>query len=237
MVRLLVLSSVGLGAASLLAFALFLFVGSHQAIDLGFAPGQALIWDGLLSLLFFVQHSVMVRESFRRRLGRRLPVEYHAAVYGAVSGLVLLLVLGLWQTSGPPLLRLEGLPRLAARGLFLLSLLGFGWGVRSLGSFDPFGRRSAMDHLRGVTREEPPLTVRGPYRLVRHPLYTFTLALVWACPTVTADRLLLDLLWSAWIVVGCRLEERDLSARFGEGYRSYQRDVPMLVPRWPKPGG
>jgi protein-S-isoprenylcysteine O-methyltransferase Ste14 len=234
---LLVATGVGLGGASLMAFALFLFVGSYQAIDLGLTPGEALAWDGLLSLLFFVQHSAMVRQSFRRRLGRMLPAEYHAAVYSAASGLVLLLVLGLWQTSGPPLLRLEGLLRLVAQALFLLSLLGFGWGVRSLGFFDPFGSRSAMDRLRGVTRQEPPLTLRGPYRLVRHPLYTFTLGLIWLCPTVTADRLLLDLLWSAWIAVGCRLEERDLAAQFGEGYRAYQRDVPMLLPRWPKPGG
>ena len=229
--HLLVASAVGLGATSLSAFALFLFVGSYQAIDLGLTPGEALFWDGLLSLLFFVQHSGMVRESFRRGLGRWLPAEYHAAVYSAVSGLVLLLVLGLWQTSGPPLLRLEGLPRLLAQAVFLLSLLGFGWGVRSLGSFDAFGRGPVRDRLRGVIREDSPLAVRGPYRLVRHPLYTFTLGLIWSCPTVTADRLLLDLLWSGWIVVGCRLEERDLTARFGEGYRSYQRNVPMLVPR------
>ncbi len=228
---LLVLLSVGLGAVSLLAFALFLFVGSHQTIDLHLRAGGTLAWDGLLSLVFFVQHSGMVRQSFRRRLGRRLPDAYHGALYSAVSGVVLLSVVGLWQTSGPPLLRVEGLPGLVGRALFLLSLLGFLWGVRALGSFDAFGRRPVVDRLRGVTRQEPPLTVRGPYRLVRHPLYTFTLGLMWSCPTVTADRLLLDLMWTAWIVVGCRLEERDLAAHFGEGYRSYQRSVPMLLPR------
>ena len=32
------------------------------------------------------------------------------------------------------------------------------------------------------------------------------------------------------MVVGTRLEERDLAAEFGDGYRQYQRHVPMLVP-------
>ena len=58
------------------------------------------------------------------------------------------------------------------------------------------------------------------------------LVLLWACPDVTADRLLLNGLFTGWIVVGSRLEERDLVREFGDAYRDYQRKVPMLLP-WP----
>ena len=75
-----------------------------------------------------------------------------------------------------------------------------------------------------------PLTVRGPYRWVRHPLYAFILLLIWACPDLAADRLLFNVLWTSWVVVGTVLEERDLAAEFGEDYLRYQRRVPMLVP-------
>ena len=51
---------------------------------------------------------------------------------------------------------------------------------------------------------------------------------------MTADRLLLNGLFTAWIVVGALLEERDLVREFGEAYRGYQRRVPMLVP-WSSP--
>jgi protein-S-isoprenylcysteine O-methyltransferase Ste14 len=54
--------------------------------------------------------------------------------------------------------------------------------------------------------------------------------MIWASPDVTADRLLFNILWSIWMVVATRLEERDLAAEFGEGYRRYQRSVPMLLP-------
>ena len=59
--------------------------------------------------------------------------------------------------------------------------------------------------------------------------------MIWASPDVTADRLLFNVLWSIWMVVATRLEERDLAADFGEAYREYQRSVPMLVPRSLRP--
>jgi protein-S-isoprenylcysteine O-methyltransferase Ste14 len=57
------------------------------------------------------------------------------------------------------------------------------------------------------------------------------LVLIWASPELTADRLLFNVLWTAWIVVGTILEETDLVADFGDVYRDYQRKVPMLIPR------
>jgi hypothetical protein len=54
--------------------------------------------------------------------------------------------------------------------------------------------------------------------------------LFWTSPEVTADGLLLSLMWTIWIWVGATLEERDLIAEFGEAYRAYQRQVPMLIP-------
>ncbi|MBZ5545690.1 MAG: isoprenylcysteine carboxylmethyltransferase family protein, partial [Acidobacteriia bacterium] len=85
-------------------------------------------------------------------------------------------------------------------------------------------------HLRGTPARATALTIRGPYRWVRHPIYALFLLMVWASPEVTADRLLFNLLWSIWMVAGTRLEERDLAAEFGDGYKEYQRRVPMLVP-------
>jgi protein-S-isoprenylcysteine O-methyltransferase Ste14 len=41
---------------------------------------------------------------------------------------------------------------------------------------------------------------------------------------------LFNLLFPGWIVAGTILEERDLVAAFGEPYRDYQRQVPMLLP-------
>jgi protein-S-isoprenylcysteine O-methyltransferase Ste14 len=65
---------------------------------------------------------------------------------------------------------------------------------------------------------------------VRHPLYFSILLMIWCRPDLSVDRLLFNALFTAWIVVGTLLEERDLVTEFGEDYLDYQRNVPMIIP-------
>ena len=106
----------------------------------------------------------------------------------------------------------------------------------ALGSFDTFGLKPILARLHGTDKPPMPFTVRGPYCWVRHPLYLFSLLMIWSYPNLTTDRLLFNILWTAWIVAATILEERDLVAVFGERYRDYQRDVPMLIPYRMRPG-
>jgi protein-S-isoprenylcysteine O-methyltransferase Ste14 len=220
-----------LGAGSLLLFLLFLFAGSLDVVNLGMGEMPALCLDVGLSLVFFVQHSLMVRRSFRRWLTRFVRTQYHGVVYTVSSGIVLLIVVVLWQESARTVVTVQGFFRWLLRAVFLLSVAGFYWGIRSLGRFDPFGIEPVLQYSRVGKRPRPArLAVRGPYRWVRHPLYLSCLLLIWSCPDVTVDRLVFNVLWTAWVIVGTVFEERDLVEDFGEEYRRYQRQVPMLVP-------
>ena len=219
-----------LGCASLGWFGLFLWAGPRHLVDLKPTTTPALAFDALLCLAFFLQHSGMIRKSFRARLRAALPVYYHSTVYAGASGSVLLLLPVLWQPARLGVFTLDGPWRWLARGVFLTAMAGMVWAFGSLRTFDPIGGEPLLAHLRGAPVPALPLTIRGPYRWVRHPIYALFLLMVWACPEVTADRLLFNVLWSIWMVVGTMLEERDLAAEFGEGYREYQCRVPMLVP-------
>jgi hypothetical protein len=229
-VGLLVVASGLLGGGSLLLLLAFLFAGPLHLVDLGLGDRATLAFDAVLSLVFFLQHSSMTRGGFRIRLSRLVRAEYHAAVYSAASGVVLLVVLVLWQETTATFGSVRGGAWWALRGLFLLSVIGFAWGTRALGPFDSFGLRAIRRLRSGKPLAEPRFAVRGPYRWVRHPLYFFALVLFWAAPDLTADRLLFNVLWTLWVWVGTILEERDLVATFGEPYREYRRRVPMLVP-------
>ena len=235
MIHALLVASFIFGGLSLLGFGAFLVAGSFELVPLGLDQGPALALDAVLSLLFFMQHSGMVRGAFRRRLAKALPDQYHSALYSATSGMVLLLLLVFWQRSETVIWSVTGPAAWLVRGVFLAGVLGFWWGVKALRSFDVLGVAPILDELRQRERPPMPFTVRGPYRFVRHPLYTFSLVLIWASPHCTLDRLVFAVLWTGWIVLGTVLEERDLVVAFGDRYRTYQRDVPMLVP-WRRSG-
>jgi len=76
----------------------------------------------------------------------------------------------------------------------------------------------------------------GPYRLVRHPIYTGLLLAMLA--TAVAKGTLSGIVGFATVFLGltlkARLEERWLAGELGTGaYADYRRRVPMLVPGWP----
>jgi protein-S-isoprenylcysteine O-methyltransferase Ste14 len=217
-----------LGGGSLLVFGGFLWSGPLFGPDLALTPPRALLLDLVLSLLFFVQHSLMVRRWFRRRLP--VPGRFHGVLYAMTSGAVLLMVVALWQEVPPPVLIVAGPSRWLLRGVFIASVLLFAWSIRSIRRFDGFGARELRAVQPEGTVEPRPLTVRGPYRWVRHPLYTGVLAMIWSFPEPTVDRLLFNLGWTAWMVLAAGWEENDLVADFGEDYRRYQTRVPMLLP-------
>jgi protein-S-isoprenylcysteine O-methyltransferase Ste14 len=85
-----------------------------------------------------------------------------------------------------------------------------------------------------LTKEHHQLVTGGPYRWVRHPLYTSGLALFFA----------LGLMAGSWFVLLATLiafgllrvlviprEEQALLAKFGEGYWNYMQRTGRLVPR------
>ncbi len=228
--------SVLVGGASVLLFGVFLFIGPFIIVRFYHLEHEILLWDGFLSLLFFIQHSGMIRTSFRDQLAHIMPRHYHPSFYAISSGIVLTAVVLLWHPSQTVIYKISGAPWLLVRAISVVAVAGFSWGIQALGNFDTFGLDPIRAHLRNRQLHQPHFVVRGPYLWVRHPLYFFTLILIWSCPAVNSDRLLFNVLWTLWVVLGSYLEEKDLVAEFGEKYRHYQRTVPMLVP-WRGPVG
>lgn len=78
----------------------------------------------------------------------------------------------------------------------------------------------------------PRLTTRGLYRLVRHPLYLFSILILWLTPTMSANGLALNIGATLYFIFGAKLEEKKLLQEFGEEYAAYQRRAPFLFPRF-----
>ncbi|MBC2709958.1 MAG: isoprenylcysteine carboxylmethyltransferase family protein [Desulfosarcina sp.] len=224
-----------LGGGGMMAWLAFLLMGPLHPLDFELGITGRLLLDTLLCLLFFIQHSIMVRRRFRLWLTRTVRSDFHGALYAATSGFCLLILAGLWQPVGSAIWLPEGWIRWAMTAVFLAAGAGTWWGSRSLGDFDALGVKPAMEAFDSKKTAPIPFTVRGPYRWVRHPLYLFSLVIIWSCPIFTADRLLHNVLWTIWIIIGATMEERDLVGCFGDAYRSYRETVPMLLPKSLKP--
>jgi len=218
------------GGASMLLFVIFLFTGSLTLVRIRLPELTVLAWDGILSLVFFIQHSGMIRRSFRARLSTVIPSHFSDAAFTIASSIVLTAIVIFWQPSTTVLYELHGFPRWIARGFFFLGIAGIVWGVYALKYFDAFGRIPIRDHLNGKQHRSQKFTVCGPYLWVRHPLYFFVLLLIWSCPDPTLDRFIFNFLWTIWVFIGTVLEEKDLLADFGDDYRQYQGRIPMLIP-------
>ena len=86
--------------------------------------------------------------------------------------------------------------------------------------------------LRQLVEEEKPgrLVTGGLYRVVRHPLYTFSLAILWFSPAVSLNSFIVYASLTLYILVGIYFEERKLLREFGKAYARYKSVTPMLIP-------
>lgn len=75
------------------------------------------------------------------------------------------------------------------------------------------------------------LVTSGFYRLMRHPIYTFSLVTLWLSPIMTWNLLALFLGITAYMLIGSWFEEQKLLRQFGEAYAEYQKKTPAFIPR------
>jgi protein-S-isoprenylcysteine O-methyltransferase Ste14 len=78
------------------------------------------------------------------------------------------------------------------------------------------------------------VTSAGPYRWIRHPLYTTGIALFVALGLMAANWFILAMASIALMAIRSVVvprEERELVARFGSGYEEYRRRTGAMTPR------
>jgi len=74
------------------------------------------------------------------------------------------------------------------------------------------------------------LITNGLYHFVRHPLYTFSLLILWFSPSMSLNTFIVYSALTLYVLIGIVFEERKLIREFGEKYEEYRSVTPMLIP-------
>jgi len=139
----------------------------------------------------------------------------------------------------PPVLIFFGVGEITEAGWLLPRLVGFAVGlcgaVLIVWAAVPLGRFLVHD---AAVQEDHRLVTSGPYRFIRHPIYSGYLALLLGSAVATLNIWLL-LLWPVsllGILVQSGSEEQILRTRFGQEYERYVSRTGRFIPRlWSQP--
>lgn len=211
-----------------------------RTIDHGPATGRATaaVIDAVLLAVFAAQHSVMARPGFKRRWTTLVPRHVERSTYVLASSAAMALLFWQWR----PIPNVVWDVHQPAVRVVLWTLYGIGWVwvlamSYAIDHLDLVGLRQVISHLRGLADRAPSFALPLPHRLVRHPMMLGFFVAFFATPTMTAGHLLFAILGAGYILVGVRLEERDLTEMLPE-YAAYAAVTPRFVPAiTPRPRG
>lgn len=153
---------------------------------------------------------------------------YYRLIYIFVAGVTLLPILGLVLFLPSRVLWVIPTPwvylTLTIQGLGLLGLV---FTVLQVDTLAFIGLRQLQNP---EAETEAELVTRGFYRVVRHPLYFFSLVIFWLFPIMTDLGLAFVIVSSLYFIIGTIPEERKLVKIYGDSYRAYQKEVPRIIP-------
>ena len=228
------ITNYNLGSAALVYLIAFLFnLFVPFTIDSGEAGNAwlaAAINLGLIAL-FGLQHSIMARPAFKKRLLRYLPEAAERSTFMLGSALVTFALCLLWQPMPQVLWQADN----ATLYNTLLAIGLSGWALVFyatflINHFDLFGLRQVWLYFVGKEYTHLPFRLNSLYRYIRHPIMTGVFVGIWFTPVMTAGHLLLALGLSTYIIIGVYHEEKDLVHVFGDRYLRYIRFTGKFLP-------
>jgi protein-S-isoprenylcysteine O-methyltransferase Ste14 len=198
---------------------------------------QSVLFITLVFFVWAVFHSILadyrVKAWFRRRFGDRA-YRWYRLGYNIFATLSFIPVfLAYWRLPDSVLWVAPAPLSWLMRGLQFAGLVGL---IAAVFETD-VGEYAGLAQLRPGWRPDrkEPMRLSGLYCLVRHPIYFFSLPLIWLSPVITVNGLTIAILFTLYFYFGAKHEETGLRAEFGPLYDDYRQRVSMLLPRLRRP--
>jgi protein-S-isoprenylcysteine O-methyltransferase Ste14 len=176
----------------------------------------------LMFAIFAAHHSVIARQGTKRSLRKIVPPQLERSGYVAGAAILFALTLSLWQDIPGVAWRMTGTWFIVAEVICLTGVVIIGISVSSLDLLAYLGLRQGLGLAAG-----PPetLTMDGPYRFVRHPVYLGWILLVWSLPVMTGTRLVFAAISTIYMLLVMPYEERSFRRAYGTQYEAYTKQV------------
>lgn len=197
----------------------------------------AVIIDIIAFTAFGIIHSWLASYQFKEKIAARVG-NYMAFYRLAYNVIALLMVWFLFEYLPRPDVEIYDLPApydFITLFFQILSLVGFIWTFRYFSSKEFLGIQQVIRFTSGNYSTEDldeklALRIEGPYRIMRHPLYFFSILFLLFRPTMDLFYLIFLIFAIIYFYVGSFYEEKKLIKVFGNEYTEYKKAVPSIIP-------
>jgi protein-S-isoprenylcysteine O-methyltransferase Ste14 len=186
--------------------------------------------------VYFVIHSILAdhrtKAWFSQKLGEYFYQGFYRILYNAIALITLLPIVPAIFSYNEVIFSIDAPFSWIMSAFQLVGIIGLLVSFLQIDWMQFAGITQMLAYLRKKTLPLPTesLQVSGLYGLVRHPLYFFSLLVVWLNPTLTVGMLLLNVMVTLYVIIGSRVEEQRMIRIYGESYRMYMQKVPWLLP-------
>lgn len=178
-------------------------------------------------------HSVLAsskaKQGIRTRVGLRLYNGFYRLAYNTFATLSFLPVLVLIVVvDSETVWRLDPSWNIPLWIIRFFGLIGFCVALlqTDVGRFAGLSQMISYFSGRPLPAEE--LKTTGLYRYSRHPLYVFSVLILWPASTMTDTYLAFCIGTTIYFLIGSRFEEHRMLKAFGKSYSDYRARVPWL---------
>ena len=184
----------------------------------------------LYFIAFAFIHSLLAADIIKKVAEKELKAKFrfYRIIYNIISFITAAPVFIVWMTFSSSTPLLYSVPGWLFPFLILLRLLAIGlfaYAAFQIDLLEFAGIKAAKTKGKVMTDKA--------YRIVRHPLYTGGIVLIFTKAEMTQLDFTAAVLVSIYFIIGAYIEEKRLVSAFGNEYRKYQQRVSMFVPvKW-----
>ena len=192
---------------------------------------EALLINIVLLAIFFLQHTLMARERFKRWICQFIPETIERSTFSLLSSLSIGLLFWQWRPITGVVWSVEdNILSIMINLLFYGGWIFAFYSTFLINHFHLFGLRQVYVNFKIGAIPSVHFKIRGPYKYVRYPILLGYLIALFSAVYMTFGHLLFSFSTSLFIINGIRLKDKDLLRLQPKKFLAYKNRVNTIIP-------